>query len=86
MSQDLQNKINELTEANKNLTQQIVNHSNGAEALMAQLEAHKGMLNESLTASLNLKTHIILLDKKIKRLEKQLQDSTAKENTHAINS
>jgi hypothetical protein len=92
MSEELQKKVNELTEANKNLTQQVINHSQGAEALMAQLDAHKGMLNESLTASLQLKAHALLLEKQSKRLQdvvdelnkqvqgvnKQLEDATAR--------
>jgi prefoldin subunit 5 len=73
MSQELQNKIDELTKANQELTQQVSNHSQGADALMSQLDAHKGMLNESLTASLNLKAHSLLLEKQHKRLTDIIQ-------------
>jgi CII-binding regulator of phage lambda lysogenization HflD len=69
MSVDLQNKINELTQSNNNLTKQVFGHSQGAEAMAAQLDAHKGMLNESLTASLQLKAHSILLEKQVKKLQ-----------------
>ena len=74
MSEDLQKQVDELKETNKTLTQQMIGNSQGSEALMAQLDAHKGMLNESLTASLQLKAHALLLEKQGKRLQQLVDD------------
>ena len=60
MSEELQKQVNDLTEENKKLTQQLMGNSQGVEALVSQLDAHKGMLNESLTASLQLKAQCLI--------------------------
>ena len=55
------------------LEKQLQNQSNGMQQLIAQLEAYKASLNESLNTSIQLRTHLFLLQKQIKddELKKQ---------------
>lgn len=73
MSQELQNKIDELSNQNKVLTQQLANNNQGVEALMAQIDAHKSMVNEALTGNLQLKAHVILLEKHNKAYQADIE-------------
>lgn len=65
---DLQKKIDELTVENTNLKNQLQQNGAGVENLLIQIDAHKGMLNESLSAALNLRTHMIGLQKQNKQV------------------
>lgn len=58
----------ELQKENALLKQQADQNSAGIHGLLAQLDAHKAMLNESLTASLHLRTNMILVQKSNKEL------------------
>ncbi len=77
---------------NDALKAQLDQNSKGVENLLAQLDAHKGMLNESLNACVNMRTHLIIEQKKaqetagkmgqlgnqITTLTQQLADANAK--------
>lgn len=90
MSEELLKQVEELKTTNQNLTQQIINHSHGAEALMAQIDSHKVLVNQAITENLQIRanlflherqnkkhTHIIEeLNKQIQGLNKQLEDAT----------
>ena len=92
MSDDMQKKIDELQKENVNLKTQMQKNGEGTTLLQAQLDAHKGMLNENLNASLNLRTQLALLSKQandlnatnetlkrqVESLNQQLSDATKK--------
>jgi|SRR5580698_2559723 chromosome segregation ATPase len=58
MSEDLMSKVTELQNEVKQL-------KNALDGVVAQLEAHKQMLNESLNTILQLRTHNIMLQKNL---------------------
>lgn len=67
------------------LQQELFQKDQGLEGLLAQLDAHKALINESLSASLLLKANQILGQKQnqklvdtISSLQKQLEDATTK--------
>jgi len=64
MSDDLMSKVTELQN-------QVNQYKNTLDAVGAQLDAHKQMLNESLNSILQLRTHNIML-------QKQLNESATK--------
>lgn len=66
--------MSNLETENATLKKQVESLRTGIESLNAQLEAHKGMLNESLNASIQLRTNLVLLSKR-------LQESTAKNDS-----
>lgn len=80
MSDDKQKQIDQLSEANRKLTQEVMQHTQNAEALSAHLESHKSMLNDSLSSTLQLKAHTILLEKKVKELSDKLDAISHPEN------
>ncbi len=69
---DLQLKIDELTKQKEDLQNQLNMNSRGVEGLLNQLEAHKALMNDHLTAIVNLKSQLIGAQKQIK----QFSDST----------
>jgi chromosome segregation ATPase len=75
MSEELQKIIDELKEENKRLLQQALANSQGVEQILSQLDAHKAMLNDSLTSTLHLKAQVILFEKHIKRLNEAAVES-----------
>lgn len=50
------------------LKQQAINNSQGVNGLLAQLDAHKNMLSESITSVLHLRTNLILFEKSNKEI------------------
>lgn len=58
----------ELQAENAALKQQAEQNSAGIHGLLAQLDAHKQMLNENLSVTLNLRTNTILLQKSNKEI------------------
>lgn len=61
MSQDLQNTID-------SLNKQLAETNQGVQGLLAQLDAHKGMLSESIANNLQLRTNLVLFQKQNKDL------------------
>lgn len=80
MSDDKQKQIDQLSEANRNLTQQCQQHTANAEVLSAHLEAHKSMLNDSLSSTLQLKAHTLMLEKKVKELTDRFDSESTPAN------
>ena len=80
----------ELKAENEQLKAQALQNSQGVQSLLAQLDAHKQQMNESITAGLQLRSnlflfqkahkeqadHIATLNKQIESLNQQLGDAT----------
>jgi putative protein kinase ArgK-like GTPase of G3E family len=60
MSEELQNQVDTLTTENTNLKTQIAQTNEGVKNLLAQLDAHKQYLNESIISNLSLRTNLFL--------------------------
>lgn len=73
MSQELENQVAVLKAENDKLKGQAVQNSQGIEGLLAQLDAHKGTLNESLNTAMQLRTNWILAQKQNKNLNDNIQ-------------
>jgi hypothetical protein len=69
MSEELQNQVVSLQAEIDALKAQAAQNSQGVNSLVAQLEAHKHHLNDTLTGCLNLRTHLVLAQKRIAELE-----------------
>lgn len=77
--------LEQLKTENETLKNQAAQSAQGVQALLAQIDAHKQMLNEATQGSANVRTHLILFQKanqelnaKIEALTKQLSDATAR--------
>lgn len=75
MSEELEQKINDLIAENQNLKNennslknQMTQNQSGIHGLLAQLDAHKQKINEDSQVSLNIRTNCILLGKSNKEL------------------
>jgi predicted RNase H-like nuclease (RuvC/YqgF family) len=66
--------IASLTAENAELKKQIENATANHSGLLAQVDAHKGMLSESIQSSLNLRTNLIMFQKKIQELSGVIQE------------
>jgi chromosome segregation ATPase len=89
---DLQVQVENLQKENVQLKAQMQQNQNGVDGLIAQLEAHKGMLGEQLNQGLALRAEMVRLNKQlqivsadaqakaqqVESLTKQLADATAK--------
>ena len=81
----------ELKSENENLKQQLSNNTQGINSLVAQLEAHKQSLNDSLNLGLQLRTNLIMFQKANKELtdslatQKQQIDSLSQQLEDATN-
>ena len=67
-----------ITQENQSLKKQLEGAVNQANGFVAQLDAHKGMLSESITGSLNLRTQCIMMNKTIQELSGKVQELEAK--------
>lgn len=56
---DLEN----LKQENDNLKKQLEANSNGVQTLLAQLDAHKQMLNEQFASSIQVRSNLVLYQK-----------------------
>jgi regulator of replication initiation timing len=89
---DLQIQIDNLQKENVAMKTQLSQNQQGVEGLVAQLEAHKGMLGEQLNQGLALRAEMVRLNKllqlatvdaqakseQVKTLTQQLADANAK--------
>lgn len=75
-----QETINNLTAENTTLKNEAAQHKANFDGLCAQLDAHKQMLNECLGTSIQLRTHIIILQKNIQELHGKLNEAQVKIN------
>lgn len=73
MSEDLQQRIDELTNENATLKSQFVANSQGIHNLMAQLEATKGELADARIISFQLRTNLVLFEKSNKEISERLK-------------
>ena len=64
--------VHNLANDPSHLQKQVENHKLQINALLAQLDAHKQMFNETLGTSLQLRTNIIMLEKHTKELTDKL--------------
>ena len=67
-----------LAQENTQLKSQLENAINQVNSYVAQLDAHKQMLSESIQSSLSLRATLIVFQKNIQDLNKQLADANAK--------
>ena len=65
--------MNALELENQKLREQVANNSKVFENLLAQLEAHKAMINDCLQNIMNLKTSNILLSNNYNKLNAELE-------------
>ena len=75
----------ELLKENEALKKQLAQNQQGVEGLLAQLDAHKEHLNESLNSGLNMRTNVIYLKKQnnvltaqVNELKKSLEEANKK--------
>lgn len=78
MSDELKKKIEDLTTENNNLKATLQNNANGIQTVLAQLDAHKQMINENNQIGVNLRTNIILFQKQNEMLNEQLKIANSK--------
>jgi hypothetical protein len=64
----LQDKFDRVSQENIALKKQLENNAQGVQGLLAQLDAHKQMMNDSLNQGLALRTQLILLQNQNKQL------------------
>jgi len=64
----------ELLKENEALKKQLAQNQQGVEGLLAQLDAHKEHLNESLNTGLNMRTNVIYLKKQNNTLTAQINE------------
>jgi len=83
MSDDLQKKIDELQKENVNLKTRMNQNQEGVNNLIAQLEAHKGMVNDGLNFQVQARTQLVLLQKKIQELN--AENDSLKKQVEALN-
>ena len=69
MTEDLQKKVDELTQENNQLKAQATQNSRGVQGLLAQMDAYKDQLSESMGTALNLRTSLIMFQKQNKEYE-----------------
>jgi len=65
----------------KNLTTELANTKGQLNGIASQLEAHKGMLNEMITGSLNLRTTLVQFQKANQEMNHKFNESTKQINT-----
>ncbi len=73
MSDELKNENEILKNKNESLKQLLAQNNNNVAGLVAQLEAHKQMLNDSLNTGLQLRTNLILFQKNNQELSERLE-------------
>ena len=78
MSDDLQAKVTQLTNENVQLKNALQQNSNGIQTLLAQVDAHKQIINENNQISVNLRTNLILVQKHNAELIEKLKVADAK--------
>jgi len=71
-------QLNALQVENANLKKKAENNSRGVEGLLAQIDAHKGLIHENLGQNLQLRTNIILFQKEQKALVSKIEDLNKK--------
>lgn len=70
---ELKAQVDKLKEENANLSNLNSQNQQGIASLMAQFDAAKQMLNESLASSLQLRTHLTLFQKKVNELSEKAE-------------
>ena len=75
--------IDSLSAENTNLKKQLENAVNQANGFVAQLDAHKQMLSESIQSSLNLRTTVIMFQRNIQ--EAQQKNQAAEKQIESLN-
>jgi capsule polysaccharide export protein KpsE/RkpR len=69
MSEELQKQVITLQAEIDTIKAQAAQNNQAAQSLVAQLESHKHYLNDTITGCLNLRTHLVLAQKRIAELE-----------------
>jgi len=75
MKETLDNaELNSVKKDNEQLKTQIDQHSRAAQALLAQLDAHKCELADSRAISLQLRTRLVMAEKDLEQLHKKVKE------------